>query len=82
MLRTGFKAAMWVAPLAFILTGTTLMVSGQTGVKNGEWPHWGADLGNTKYSALDQINRGHRQEPSRRMALEGRQLRAAPAEQP
>ena len=33
------------------------MVSGQTGVKNGEWPHWGADLGNTKYSALDQINR-------------------------
>ena len=35
----------------------SLMVSGQTGVKNGEWPHWGADLGNTKYSALDQINR-------------------------
>ena len=33
------------------------MVSGQTGARNGEWPHWGADLGNTKYSALDQINR-------------------------
>ena len=48
---------MRVAPLAVILAGTSLMVSGQTGVKNGEWPHWGADLGNTKYSALDQINR-------------------------
>ena len=48
---------MWVAPLAAILAGTSLMVSGQTGAKNGEWPHWGADLGNTKYSALDQINR-------------------------
>ena len=57
MLRISRRAAMWVAPLAVILAGTSLMVSGQTGVKNGEWPHWGADLGNTKYSALDQINR-------------------------
>ena len=46
-----------VVPLAAIVAGTSLMVSGQTGAKNGEWPHWGADLGNTKYSALDQINR-------------------------
>ena len=57
MLRRRLKVAMWVAPLAVILAGTSLMVSGQTGAKNGEWPHWGADLGNTKYSALDQINR-------------------------
>ena len=57
MLRTSLKVAMRVAPLAVILAGTSLMVSGQTGVRNGEWPHWGADLGNTKYSALDQINR-------------------------
>lgn len=48
---------MRMVPLAVILTGTSLIVSGQTGVKNGEWPHWGADLGNTKYSALDQIAR-------------------------
>jgi quinoprotein glucose dehydrogenase len=28
----------------------------QTGAKNGEWPTYGGDLGNTRYSALDQIN--------------------------
>src|SRR5271163_349698 len=28
----------------------------QSGAKNGEWPTYGADLGNTRYSALDQIN--------------------------
>jgi len=28
----------------------------QTGAKNGEWPTYGGDLGNTHYSALDQIN--------------------------
>jgi glucose dehydrogenase len=39
------------------LISTSLMVLGQTGTRNGEWPHWGADLGNTRYSALDQINR-------------------------
>ena len=57
MLRKCRSAAMWTAPLAVMLAGTTLMLSGQMGVKNGEWPHWGADLGNTKYSALDQIDR-------------------------
>jgi quinoprotein glucose dehydrogenase len=28
----------------------------QQGAKNGEWPTYGGDLGNTRYSALDQIN--------------------------
>lgn len=28
----------------------------QTGAKNGEWRTYGADLGNTRYSPLDQIN--------------------------
>jgi quinoprotein glucose dehydrogenase len=28
----------------------------QTGAKNGEWRSYGGDLGNTKYSPLDQIN--------------------------
>src|SRR6202163_1671412 len=28
----------------------------QTGAKNGEWPTYGGDLGNTRYSALDQIS--------------------------
>jgi quinoprotein glucose dehydrogenase len=33
------------------------LVFGQSGAPKGEWPHWGGDHGNTKYSALDQINR-------------------------
>ena len=28
----------------------------QTGAKNGEWPAYGGDLGNTHYSPLDQIS--------------------------
>src|SRR3954468_2776706 len=28
----------------------------QSGAKNGEWRTYGADLGNTHYSPLDQIN--------------------------
>jgi len=31
-------------------------VYAQTGAKNGEWPSYGGDLGNTRYSPLDQIN--------------------------
>src|SRR6185312_14736708 len=31
----------------------------QTGAKNGEWRSYGADLGNTHYSPLDQINAGN-----------------------
>jgi quinoprotein glucose dehydrogenase len=43
--------------LAASVVAVTALVSGQTGAKNGEWPHWGADHANTKYSPLDQINR-------------------------
>ena len=31
-------------------------LAAQTGAKNGEWPTYGGDLGNTKYSPLSQIN--------------------------
>jgi quinoprotein glucose dehydrogenase len=34
----------------------TLPLLAQTGAQNGEWPTYGADLGNTHYSPLDQIN--------------------------
>ncbi|MGA3224975.1 MAG: pyrroloquinoline quinone-dependent dehydrogenase [Acidobacteriaceae bacterium] len=34
----------------------SLSAAAQTGAKNGEWPTYGGDLGNTRYSALDQIN--------------------------
>jgi len=30
--------------------------SGQPSTKNGEWPHYGADLTNSRYSPLDQVN--------------------------
>ena len=46
-----------VLPLIAVLSVASVLVARQNGVTNGEWPHWGADLGNTRYSSLDQINR-------------------------
>jgi quinoprotein glucose dehydrogenase len=37
------------------LLWTTGPVHGQAGAKNGEWPTYGGDLGNTRYAPLDQI---------------------------
>ena len=36
---------------------TMVPLAGQSGAKNGEWSTYGADLGSTRYSPLDQINR-------------------------
>src|SRR5579875_79715 len=44
-----------VAPVAALLAAA-LPALAQTGAKNGEWRTYGADLGNTHYSPLDQIN--------------------------
>src|SRR5678815_4748407 len=41
--------------LTLLLVAVTPLLA-QTGAKNGEWPTYGGDLGNTRYSALDQIN--------------------------
>jgi len=46
-----------LVPVAALFFGASILVSGQSGAKNGEWQHWGADLAGTKYSPLDQINR-------------------------
>ena len=35
---------------------SALSLSAQTGARGGEWRTYGGDLGNTRYSALDQIN--------------------------
>ena len=32
------------------------ILRGQSGARGGEWPTYGGDLGNTRYSPLDQIN--------------------------
>src|SRR5947207_13852181 len=57
MFRRSLRAGAAALSLAAAVLIASIAVSGQTGVKNGEWPHWGGDLGNTKYSPLDQINR-------------------------
>ena len=40
-----------------LVCGTALSASAQQGASGGEWRHYGGDLGSTKYSPLDQINR-------------------------
>ncbi len=41
---------------ASAMLGAAIALSAQSGAKNGEWPTYGGDLGNSRYSALDQIN--------------------------
>jgi quinoprotein glucose dehydrogenase len=50
--------------LLVLLAGPALALSplyarAQQGAPRGEWPHYGGDLGSTKYSALDQIHAGN-----------------------
>jgi quinoprotein glucose dehydrogenase len=42
--------------VATLLLSAISPLPAQTGAKNGEWRTYGGDLGNTKYSPLDQIN--------------------------
>src|SRR5437763_13875102 len=53
------RMAATAVPAAFLLMLLFLRVSGQSGAKNGEWRTYGADLGNTHYAPLDQINGGN-----------------------
>lgn len=41
---------------AGLLTFAALTAAAQSGAKNGEWTTYGGDLGNTRYSPLDQIS--------------------------
>jgi quinoprotein glucose dehydrogenase len=45
--------------IAGLMACAALTIPGQSGAKNGEWRSYGADLGNTHYSPLDQINAGN-----------------------
>ena len=57
--RVGVSSPMNLAVWAGVFCAGLLCVvpaSAQTGAKNGEWPTYGGDLGNTRYSPLDQIN--------------------------
>ncbi|MEQ8312765.1 MAG: pyrroloquinoline quinone-dependent dehydrogenase [Gammaproteobacteria bacterium] len=42
--------------IASLLVVTPHIAIAQNGAPNGEWPSYGGDLGNTRYSNLDQIN--------------------------
>src|ERR1700730_12438707 len=53
-MRRFSRWAVRTAPLACLLW--TVAAQAQTGAKNGEWRTYGGDLGNTRYSPLDQIN--------------------------
>jgi quinoprotein glucose dehydrogenase len=48
------EANMKKAMICLVLCASSLLA--QSGAKNGEWRTYGADLGNTHYSPLDQIN--------------------------
>jgi len=47
----------WIVPSLLVVAIVPL--AGQSGARNGEWTTYGADLGNTRYSARDQINAGN-----------------------
>src|SRR5437667_11847435 len=44
-----------ISLIGCILLSSVSLIA-QTGAKNGEWRSYGADVGNTHYSPLDQIN--------------------------
>src|SRR3990172_8485773 len=45
-----------VLPVMIAILLVSTMAAAQSTVKDGEWPTYGADLGNTRYRPLDQIN--------------------------
>src|SRR6478609_7715339 len=46
-----------VGAFVCVLICATALIRAQSGTKTGEWRTYGADLGSTRYAALDQINR-------------------------
>ena len=46
-----------IALAAAVALGAGLPAAAQQGAQDGEWRYYGGDLGSTKYSPLDQINR-------------------------
>src|SRR5205823_14330555 len=54
----GYMTIRWLisACLISLLCASAVPLTAQTGAKSGEWRTYGADLGSTHYSPLDQIN--------------------------
>jgi glucose dehydrogenase len=59
MRRTVCRWSLCVASLMALLIWSGLPIAGQSGARNGEWTTYGADLGNTRYAPLDQVNAGN-----------------------
>ena len=55
--RRHLISAVRVAALPAVLLIGVAPISAQQGAKNGQWPAYGGDLGQTHYSPLDQINK-------------------------
>ncbi|PYR52790.1 MAG: quinoprotein glucose dehydrogenase [Acidobacteria bacterium] len=56
MRRTLGSWLLRLVPVVCLLPWVALPLVGQTGAPNGEWRTYGGDLGNTRYSPLDQIS--------------------------
>src|SRR5580692_1836178 len=50
------RVALAAASLVVALVFMSHSIGGQAGIKTGDWPSWGGDLGNTRYAPFDQIN--------------------------
>jgi quinoprotein glucose dehydrogenase len=59
MKPTGRRVGFRIVSVVALLVAAALPIGGQSGAKNGEWTTYGADLANTRYSPLDQINAGN-----------------------
>src|SRR6202140_3511935 len=59
MRRTVRRWGLCIVPVVSLLAGSAIPIAGQSGAKSGEWTTYGADLGNTRYSPLDQIAAGN-----------------------
>jgi quinoprotein glucose dehydrogenase len=56
------KFSILIRIMTMILLLSPSIAFAQYGAPNGEWPNFGGDGGNTKYSSLDQINRDNFQD--------------------
>src|SRR5471030_2343836 len=55
-LRIASALVLVVIGLAWLRPGLSGQVTGQPSTRNGDWPHYTADMKGTRYSPLDQIN--------------------------
>ncbi|HYR87987.1 MAG TPA: pyrroloquinoline quinone-dependent dehydrogenase [Terriglobia bacterium] len=55
-MRTLARCMTQTIPVLCLLVLADTRVTAQSGAKNGEWRTYGGDVGNTRYSPLDQIN--------------------------